>query len=230
MRWLACAALAASSVAAHETITTKLTWTREISRLVIARCQACHRAGGSAPMAFETYDQTRPWARAIQEEVSDRRMPPWDASKGFAEYKHDFALTPEEIKLFNDWVEGGAPKGDDKYLPPASSKAPAWPLAWRGREVDAPDGLVLKTALRVAAVRAVGTEKAEVMALAELPDGSVEPLLQVAVLRSRWNRAYEMAAPLVLPAGTRIRVTGGSVKLGLAALDGLSRTRRPAAK
>lgn len=212
---------------AHETITTKLTWSREISRLMAVRCQACHREGGSAPMPFETWEQTRPWARAIQEEVSERRMPPWDAVKGFADLAHDAALTPEEIKVINDWVEGGAPKGDDKYLPPKAPKAPVWPPSWRGREVEARDGFVLSFSVMLEAVRPVGAEKAEVLALAELPDGRLEPLLHVARLRQRWNRAYERAEPLALPAGTKIRVTGGAVKLGVRASSG---TRRPPAR
>ena len=107
-------------------------------------------------------------------------MPPWDADKGFAEYKHDAALTTEEIKLFNDWVEGGAPKGDDKYLPPPPAKPPVWPasLAFAGGRVVV-DGERLASAVRVAAVKPVGTEKAELFALAELPDGRVEPLAHI---------------------------------------------------
>jgi hypothetical protein len=34
---------------AHDPITTKLAWSREISRLISARCMGCHQAGGAAP-------------------------------------------------------------------------------------------------------------------------------------------------------------------------------------
>ena len=199
----------AMTAAAHETITTKLTWTREISRLVYARCSSCHRTGGSAPMSFLSYDETRPWAKAIQEEVSERRMPPWDAVKGFGEFRHEASLTPEEIKLFNDWVEGGAPKGDDKYLP-ATPLVPVTPPAWRGRWVPVRDGLVLSRDFNVAALKPSGA----IEVTAELPDGAVEPLIWIRQFKR--VRVYELSTPLRLPRGTRIRVNGaGQLALGL---------------
>jgi len=211
--------------AAHETITTKLTWTREISRLVHARCYACHRAGGAAPMAFLTFDETRPWAKAIQEEVSERRMPPWDAVKGFGEFRHEASLTPEEIKLFNDWVEGGAPKGDDKYAPPAP-RIPAPSRGWRGPQLPITDGTVLTRAWRLAAVRVVRLDEgASIQVTAETPDGAVEPLLWIRQYKAGRNRTYELATPLVLPPGTRIRVEGAAARLWLGVLLEPARTR-----
>ncbi len=47
---------------------TKLTWTRDISRIIYKRCASCHREGGSS-FAFTTYEQARPWAKAIKDEV-----------------------------------------------------------------------------------------------------------------------------------------------------------------
>src|SRR3979411_1239561 len=93
----------------HDVITTKITFDREIIRIVHARCASCHREGGSA-FSLMTYDEARPWAKAMQEEVLERRMPPWGAVKGFGEFRDDQALTPEQIELVADWVEGGAPE------------------------------------------------------------------------------------------------------------------------
>src|SRR6201995_5936588 len=42
-------------------------------------CQVCHRAGGIAPMAFETYAQVQPYAEAIRVATEKRTMPPWFA-------------------------------------------------------------------------------------------------------------------------------------------------------
>src|SRR5205085_2541589 len=89
---------------------------REISRLFYQRCSSCHRDGGNA-FALTTYEQARPWAKAIKEEVNERRMPPWGAVKGFGEFRDDQGLTQEQIELINDWVEGGAPEGDPALLP-----------------------------------------------------------------------------------------------------------------
>src|SRR4030081_3786137 len=106
----------AALTTAHDVITTPITFSREISRLVYNRCASCHHDGGSA-FSLTTYAEARPWAKAIKEEVLERRMPPWGAIKGFGEFKNDASLSQEEITLIAEWVEGGAPEGDPSFLP-----------------------------------------------------------------------------------------------------------------
>src|SRR5882724_270317 len=103
------------SLSAHDVFSTKITWSREISRIVNKRCASCHREGGSS-FALTTFEQARPWAKAIKEEVLERRMPPFGAIKGFGDLANDEALTQEEIHLIADWVEGGSPEGDAALL------------------------------------------------------------------------------------------------------------------
>lgn len=155
----------------HDTPTTKLTWTREISRTVTERCVGCHQPGGAAPFSLRTYAEARPWAVAIKEEVLRRRMPPWPAAKGFGEFANDISLPQEEINRLAEWAEGGAPEGDSQYLRPVFS-VPLWRAAGRpaGREVRLEGKLLAATT--VLAVRGVGKGKA----WAELGDGSVVPL------------------------------------------------------
>ena len=119
MRVLACALLVSGLCRAHDPISTKLTWTQEISRIVYKRCAGCHRSGGKAPMALITYEEARPWAKAIKEQVLNRQMPPWGAVKGFGEFRDDPSLTQDEMNRIAEWVEGGAPEGEAIYLPPA---------------------------------------------------------------------------------------------------------------
>ena len=45
------------------------TFAREILPIFQEKCQDCHRKGSLAPMSFLTYQETRPWARAIRERV-----------------------------------------------------------------------------------------------------------------------------------------------------------------
>ncbi|MBL8223215.1 MAG: thiol-disulfide isomerase, partial [Bryobacterales bacterium] len=47
-------------------MTTKLTFNGEIIRIIQQRCGSCHRDGGSAPMSLLTYEEARPWAKAIK--------------------------------------------------------------------------------------------------------------------------------------------------------------------
>ena len=100
---------------AHD-ITAKVTWSREVSRLMLKHCASCHRDGGSA-FALSTFQQTQPRATAIAKAVSERRMPPFGAVKGFGELLDDQSLTQEQIELISNWVASGAPEGDPVYMP-----------------------------------------------------------------------------------------------------------------
>ena len=100
-----------ASTAAHDPITTRVTFSREIRAILGTRCVICHSAGGAAPMPLTTYDETRPWARAIKEQVLTRRMPKWHAARGFGSFTNDPTLTPFEIALLVSWIDGGLPRG-----------------------------------------------------------------------------------------------------------------------
>ena len=45
------------------------TFTRDVLPILQRSCQKCHRPGTGAPMSLLTYEQTRPWARAIRDRV-----------------------------------------------------------------------------------------------------------------------------------------------------------------
>src|ERR1041384_1500300 len=113
---VAAAVLLSTYSSGLDVITTPITFSREVSRIFYAHCVSCHRQGGTA-FSLATYDEARPWAKTIEEEVLERRMPPWGAVKGFGEFRHDQGLTQEQIEVIADWAEGGAPPGDPKYLP-----------------------------------------------------------------------------------------------------------------
>jgi hypothetical protein len=104
---------AAARPAAHDPITTKITFAREIRAILSTRCTTCHSPGGSAPMPLTTYEEVRPWARAIKEQVLARRMPKWHAARGFGAFKNDPTLTPIEQAMIVSWVDGGLPRGAD---------------------------------------------------------------------------------------------------------------------
>jgi hypothetical protein len=194
---------------AHDVITTKITWSKEVSRLMFKRCASCHREGGSA-FSLMTYDEARPWAKAIKEEVLERRMPPWEAVKGFGEFKDDRGLSGEEMEVLSDWVEGGAPEGEPKFLP-AVPKPQDWqdPAAPKGSAevVVGPDSK-LSANERLVAVRPKGLkEGASVQLIAERPDGTVEPLLWIYQYNPKYTRTYYYAVPVNLPSGTVIEMS-----------------------
>src|SRR5438045_4285326 len=118
---------ALARVSAHEPITTKVRFNKEVVRILARSCLGCHHPDGMA-MSLATYDEARPWAKAIKEEVLNKRMPPWHAVKGFGDFRNAPALTQREVDLLINWVEGGAPKGEDTDLPSGPLYTEDWPL------------------------------------------------------------------------------------------------------
>src|SRR5262249_11162467 len=97
---------AAIDLRSHDPSVNPITWNREISRIFFARCASCHHSGGTA-FSMMTYPEAQPHATAIKESVLARRMPPWGAVKGFGEFRNDQGLSPEELDLIANWVDGG---------------------------------------------------------------------------------------------------------------------------
>ena len=116
---LTVAVSALPALKAHVRVSTKVSWDREIAPIVEARCVTCHRDGGRAPMALTTYEEARPWAKAIKEEVLTRRMPKWHVVRGYGDFANDPSLSAFEIALIASWADGGAPKSlPNGMLPP----------------------------------------------------------------------------------------------------------------
>ncbi len=203
---LLCGISVAVSTSGHDVITTPITFSREISRLIYNRCARCHRSGGAA-FSLMTYAEARPWAAAIKEEVLERRMPPWGAVKGFGDFKDDQGLTQEQIEVIADWVEGGAPEGNPKVLPQFPEFAGEHTTRVQpGILVD--EVLTLKAAITLAGIqpqKVLGG--GSVMVTATRPDGSIEPLLWLYNYKPPFAHVYWYKAGLHLAAATRIEVT-----------------------
>jgi hypothetical protein len=169
---------------------------------------------------LSAYEQARPWAEAIKQEVLERRMPPWGAIKGFGDFRDEEALTEMEIALISSWVEGGAPRGD-LTLSPKQIKANAERSA-PPKIVEtllASGSLTLERRVKVAAVRPEAVpEGASLRLVAERPNGAIEPLIWLYGYSSRFRRTYYFKVPMSFGAGTRIRVEPaiGSVSLLIA--------------
>jgi hypothetical protein len=201
------AVVAVMPLAAHDPITTKLTWSAEISRIVYKRCVSCHREGASAPMPLVSFEQARPWAKAIKDEVLNRRMPPWGAVKGFGEFLDDAGLSQEEIQLIAEWVEGGAPEGNPQLLPRLPQFATQ--QATRHRELVFSGELTLRAPAVVAGIRPESVARGASVRVAALrPDGGIEPMIWLHDFDPKLGRAYLFRSALRLPPRTRVRVWG----------------------
>src|SRR5262249_21394695 len=125
------------------------TFYRDVLPILQNRCQECHRKGQAAPMSFTSYQETRPWAKAIRQAVVSRKMPPWFADSCCGQFSNARALADSEIATLAKWVEAGAAKG-------LEADAPA-PRAWtQGWNIPTPDLTVAPpAAFRVPAKGAV---------------------------------------------------------------------------
>lgn len=101
----------------------EVTFTRHIAPILQRSCQNCHRPAGVAPMSLVTYEEVRPWARAIKNRtgLGPRAgvMPPWYVERniGIQHYKDDISLSDVEIATVAKWADTGATQGRTEDLP-----------------------------------------------------------------------------------------------------------------
>jgi hypothetical protein len=168
--------ISATSVFAADT--RPVTFAKDIAPLFQEKCQQCHRPGQVAPMSLLTYQDARPWARAIKQKVEARLMPPWhiDKTVGIQQFKNDISLTDDQIDLIARWVDAGAPMGDPNDLPSPRvfEDDNEWKLA---KQMGGPPDLVIK---------------AEPYTMeAQTQDKWWKPITNVDINEVRWVRAVE---------------------------------------
>lgn len=113
-------AAGASRPTAH-TRTTQVSWTVDVAPIVRSRCVKCHQPGGFGPMPLVTYQDARPWAKAIREQVLSGEMPPWSAVAGYGDFSNDGRLSGVEMELIARWADGATPLGPDVAPVPAAA-------------------------------------------------------------------------------------------------------------
>jgi hypothetical protein len=98
----------------------EITFTKHVAPILQNRCQTCHRPDTFAPMSLISYEQVRPWGRAIKAKVVARQMPPYfiDKTVGVQDYVNDHSLTDAEIDTIVKWVDSGAARGNPADMPP----------------------------------------------------------------------------------------------------------------
>ena len=104
------------------------TYSREVSRIMQAKCQRCHRPNDIAPFALMNYDDASTWAEDIQRVITDKIMPPWKPVPGHGEFKDSYGLSGDERQTILDWIAAGAPQGDPADLPGDLPATGEWQL------------------------------------------------------------------------------------------------------
>jgi peroxiredoxin len=106
----------------------EVTYAKHVATIVQRRCQECHRPGEIAPFPLMTYEDVKKRAGRIREAVLEQRMPPWHADARFGHFENDRRLPAEERDILLAWVEKGAPKGDEKDMPPPAKFVEGWKI------------------------------------------------------------------------------------------------------
>lgn len=102
------------------------TFTKDVAPILQRSCERCHRPGSIGPMALQTYEDARPWARSMKTQVSKREMPPWhiDRTVGIQKFSDDPSLSDKDIDTIVRWVDAGAPRGNPADMPSPVQWAP----------------------------------------------------------------------------------------------------------
>ena len=116
------AGTAGAALAGTTTGASNVTFNKDVLPILQKNCQTCHRPGEIGPMAFLSYQGTRPWAKAIKQAVLTKQMPPWFADPRYGHFSNERKLSDADIKTVVAWVDAGAPEGNAKDMPS--------PLVW----------------------------------------------------------------------------------------------------
>jgi len=113
--------LMAAGTSDAQTAQAQVTFTKDVAPIFQEKCEACHRPDSIAPMSLRTFEEARPWARAIRARVEARQMPPWhiDRTVGIQHFKNDRSLSDAQLATVLAWVDQGAVRGDLKDMPTA---------------------------------------------------------------------------------------------------------------
>jgi hypothetical protein len=127
--WVPLIALAATSFAAAPT------FTKDVAPIIYEHCATCHRAGEIGPMSLLTYQEVRPWAKAIRGVVAQGKMPPWHATQDRGVFSNDRRLSEQDRATLLAWADAGAPQGNPKDMPAAPKFTEGW-------EIGTPDAVL----------------------------------------------------------------------------------------
>ncbi len=131
MRYLALSLVCAIGFGAAPTVT----FHKNVEPILQEHCQECHRPGEIGPMPLLSYEQSRPWAKAIKSAVLKNQMPPWPADRHYGKFANDRSLTHEQIETLTAWADANAPEGSKADAP----KPRTWVDGWN---IGKPDAVV----------------------------------------------------------------------------------------
>ncbi|HWF37944.1 MAG TPA: hypothetical protein VG322_05460 [Candidatus Acidoferrales bacterium] len=121
-----------------KTVAAKPAFYRDVLPILQSHCQVCHREREIGPMPLVSYEQVRPFARAIATATAARKMPPWFADPSVGHFSNDPSLTPHEIATLATWADADAPAGEPRDAPPPRQWAKGWMIPRPDKVIEMP--------------------------------------------------------------------------------------------
>ena len=113
----------------------KITFHKDISRILQNRCQQCHRKGGVGPFELITYEQAKERRKMISYVVKKDIMPPWFAENN-RKWQKNYDLSNGEKETLLKWISSGTPEGDINHAPK--------PIQWSREGIIKDPDLIVK--------------------------------------------------------------------------------------
>jgi hypothetical protein len=118
--------LSCGAIAVAAAVDRPATFNKDVLPVLQKNCQSCHRPGEVAPMSFMTYQESRPWAKAMKAAVLSHKMPPWFADAKYGHFQNERRLSEADTKALVSWADNGAPEGDAKDKPAPLAFVQGW--------------------------------------------------------------------------------------------------------
>lgn len=122
-----------------------VTFYKDVFPIFQKNCVGCHRPGEIGPMPLRTYNEVRPWAKAIKQAVILRRMPPWFADRTVGNFRNDPSLSQKEIETLAAWADAGAVEGDPMDAPEPRVFVEGWNIGNPDFVVEMPKAYEIPT-------------------------------------------------------------------------------------
>jgi hypothetical protein len=189
-----------------------VTFHKDVAPVLQNNCQGCHRTGEAAPMAFGSYKEVRPWAKAIKASVLARKMPPWFADPAFGKFHNERRLSDADLRTIVAWVDAGAPEGNPADAPKPAAFLEGWNIGKPDLEIGMPASYNVPASGAVEYTYVIvptGLKQDAWVQAAEVRPGSRSVVHHViAFIRepgSKWFRDYPAGEPFV----PKARAAGG---------------------
>ncbi|MEQ8953109.1 MAG: hypothetical protein RL120_03180, partial [Gammaproteobacteria bacterium] len=86
----------------------QVSYSQDIAPLIAENCAECHRDGGVAPFAMDSYTMVKGWSPMIREVIMTKRMPPAQVDPHIGNFPNAMNLADREVQDLIAWIDAGS--------------------------------------------------------------------------------------------------------------------------